>query len=628
MARVAAHPGGVFASVSVGYAHVCGLRPDGEVECWGEDWFGQARALAGRFLAVDAGVSHSCGLRPDGTVECWGEDSMDSGSFGFSEDRYGVGEEGYLDAFSVPSGVGSVPAKDRVPFQERFHFMTIEGAVVDEAMLGVIAERASGWVPPRGPFKAISAGAGFTCGLRLDGEVDCWGYVADEEPRVPLAVYAEVAGDQVRELYAAKQAEVQRHITERDASRQSLEGAQDPDDRVGGDAYGSDWDLIGRALRFELAVFETVLEYVEMVDPPAGPFVAIDAGYRHACGLHRDGEVECWGAEDSALAQAVQGSFATEAVAVDVPPAPIDGDALAAPADGADGVRGGGVVSGVGGVEAPGEAGAAARGALLVHLRAERPSPAPPAAGEVVPWPLVAWPPPAPASLCASALVPGGPLESLVDPRIVDRWIGLPEARFVPGVAVELEAAFLRPNSTVRLSVVGGPVPRAGEPVGDLNARVPVELPAAPADPQGELTLAWTVPEAPASRVGPMWYLVRGPGVSQLTHHALDVRLTYPIIAYPDVAPCAVDDEATTTAGTAVRVEVVANDIAPSGGRLDPASVTIVRPRGGEFVAHPDGSVTFTPEADFTGTARARYAVYDTWNIGAVADLVITVNER
>ena len=625
MARVAAHPGGVFASVSVGYAHVCGLRPDGEVECWGEDWFGQSRAPAGRFLAVDAGVSHSSGLRPDGTVECWGEDSMDSGSFGFSKDRYGVGEEGYLDARSVPSGVGSAPAKDRVPFQERFHFMTIEGAVVDEATLGEIAERASRWVPPRGPFKAISADAGFTCGLRLDGEVDCWGYVADEEPRVPLAVYAEVAGDQVRELYAAKQAEVQRHVTERDASRQSLEGAQDPDDQAGGDAYGSDWDLIGRALRIELGVFETVLEYVEMVDPPAGPFVAIDAGYRHACGLRRDGEVECWGAEDSELAQAARGRFASEAVVVDVPPASIRGDVAAAAADEATGVHGGRVVSSV---EAPGEAGDAARVALWLHLRTERPGTAPPAVGEIVPWPLVEWPPQTPGSLCASALVGGGPLAALVDPRIADGWVRPPEVPYVPGVAVELQTQFLRPNSTVRLSVIGGPVPRAGEPLGDLGALVAVELPAATADPQGELSLAWTVPEAPAGRIGPMWYLVRGPGVAQLTHHALDVRLTYPIIAYPDVAPCAVDDEATTTAGTAVRVDVVANDIAPTGGTLDPASVTIVRPRGGEFVADADGSVTFTPEAGFTGTARARYAVYDSWNIGAIADLVITVNER
>ena len=287
--------------------------------------------------------------------------------------------------------------------------------------------------------------------------------------------------------------------------------------------------------------------------------------------------LECWGAElfDSDEPRTLD-QFATEAVPVDVSSASNSGDAVAAAGE-VTGDHGGGVV---GGVEAPGEAGAAARGALGLHVRASSAGPTPPAAGEVVPWPLVTWPPEAPASLCESALVPGGPLESLVDPRIVDGWIGLPAARFVPGVAVELETAFLRPNSTVRLSVVGGPVPRAGEPVGDFGALVPVEFPPATADPQGELSLAWTVPEAPAGRVGPMWYLVRGPGVAQLTHHTLDVRLTHPIIAYPDVAPCAVDDEATTTAATSVRVDVVANDIAPTGGTLDPASGDHRPPQG------------------------------------------------
>ncbi len=244
LAWSAAHPGGVFASVSVGYAHVCGLRPDGSVECWGEDWFGQARAPAGRFLAVDAGVSHSCGLRPDGEVECWGQDSIDSGKFGFSEDRY---EESYLDVFAAPG-------EDRSS-RAQFRSLTIDGPVVGVETLGVLVERASGWEPPAGPFKAVSAGAGFTCGLRLDGEIACWGYVADEEPRVPVAVYAEVAGDGVRELHA----EVQRHLAERDASPQSPEGARTPDGTSGAQPDESDRDLPWLDAFFARSVYEVLL---------------------------------------------------------------------------------------------------------------------------------------------------------------------------------------------------------------------------------------------------------------------------------------------------------------------------------------------------------------------------------
>ena len=35
-------PLGIFKAVTVGGDHCCGLRPDGSIECWGDDTFGQA----------------------------------------------------------------------------------------------------------------------------------------------------------------------------------------------------------------------------------------------------------------------------------------------------------------------------------------------------------------------------------------------------------------------------------------------------------------------------------------------------------------------------------------------------------------------------------------------------------
>lgn len=71
--------------MSAGHEHACGLRENGEVECWGTNHAfafrdgisviidtGQANPPAGRFTAVDAGHSHTCGLREDGAIECWG----------------------------------------------------------------------------------------------------------------------------------------------------------------------------------------------------------------------------------------------------------------------------------------------------------------------------------------------------------------------------------------------------------------------------------------------------------------------------------------------------------------------------------------------------------------------------
>ncbi|PYP95483.1 MAG: hypothetical protein DMD34_06665, partial [Gemmatimonadetes bacterium] len=47
--------------------HTCGLKTDGTVACWGDDYYGQATPPAGTFAQVSAGGSHTCGLKTDGT---------------------------------------------------------------------------------------------------------------------------------------------------------------------------------------------------------------------------------------------------------------------------------------------------------------------------------------------------------------------------------------------------------------------------------------------------------------------------------------------------------------------------------------------------------------------------------
>ena len=595
LAWSAEHPGGVFASVSVGFGHVCGLRADGSVECWGEDWFGQSsQTPPGAFVAVDAGVSHSCGLRPDGSAECWGEDSMDSGRLGTMEYRYEGGEEAFLDLDGPRVQEGSPRELD---------FMTIEGGVFDAALIGEMGRRAGGWEPPRGPFKAVSAGVGFTCGLRLDGEVDCWGYVADEEPRIPLAVYAEVVGERVRELYAAARAELDGAEPEGALSQEA--GAEHGGGTTG---EGPDAEVVAAAALaagVDSASFALILGYVDLVNPPPGPFVAIDAGSWRACGLRSDGEVVCWGFDYEgffdylglSLSPPV-GPFATEALPLRIANGSID-DGPVGEAD-----VGAGVVSGdVGGVAGSGDVGGVWEGAIFA-IPSENVGPS-----------------------CGGTLVPGGQLESLVHPDSRGRRFRY-EGPWAPGGVVELVMLFLRPNSMAALSVVGGRVPRGGEPVGD-GELTPRELPAAQADPEGFLSTTWTVPEAPAGHDGPMWYQVTATGELMLTHQKLEAIVVPPILAYPEVAPCALSDEATTTVDRPVRVDVLANDIAPTGGTLDPATVTVTRARDGDFVVDPaDGSLTFTPESGFVGTARGSYIVYDSWNVGAPGRVDVTVTRE
>ena len=64
-----------YTQLVTGELHVCALRTDSTVVCWGNDEYGQvSNAPSDRFRLIAAGPHHNCGIRQDGTVACWGRD--------------------------------------------------------------------------------------------------------------------------------------------------------------------------------------------------------------------------------------------------------------------------------------------------------------------------------------------------------------------------------------------------------------------------------------------------------------------------------------------------------------------------------------------------------------------------
>jgi CshA-type fibril repeat protein len=100
--------------------------------------------------------------------------------------------------------------------------------------------------------------------------------------------------------------------------------------------------------------------------------------------------------------------------------------------------------------------------------------------------------------------------------------------------------------------------------------------------------------------------------------------------------PTAVDDRRSTAPGTPVTVIVTGNDSSGSTA-LDPRSVQLVDPATGELVSSvtvpgtgafrvgADGTITFTPEAKFAGTATVTYSVADEDGSRSTAELAVTV---
>ncbi len=188
------------------------------------------------------------------------------------------------------------------------------------------------------------------------------------------------------------------------------------------------------------------------------------------------------------------------------------------------------------------------------------------------------------------------------------------------GEQVGLEAGGFAPGAAVSFSL------RAASLDGtELSG---LSVPAAVADSEGLLEVLWTVPSAPPADqdAAPRAYVVdaSGSGAGGGTHTAY---MAEPLVAYPQTAPCAVADAAATPLGRSVQIPLLANDVAPSGGSLDASSLWVQPVRGGDFaVDHATGSVTFTPDAGFSGAVAARYWVYDSWGIGVRGDVTVTVS--
>jgi alpha-tubulin suppressor-like RCC1 family protein len=139
-------PGGFsFTVISVGGQHACGLRADGELNCWGDNRSGQLGdftlvsrdtpapvASTQRFTALAAGTTHTCAIAQDGQAYCWGSALDGRLGYGGTPPTYGH----YIAA----------PARVR-----------------------------GGDLPAAVQWRAIGAGDRHSCGVTAEGRVYCWG---------------------------------------------------------------------------------------------------------------------------------------------------------------------------------------------------------------------------------------------------------------------------------------------------------------------------------------------------------------------------------------------------------------------------------------------------------------------
>ena len=249
-------PGGAFTALTASSHFVCGLRPGGEIDCWGVDSYGETLPPGGRFIQVKAGASFTCGLRPWGELECWG--------LGGSQSRI-VPPKGRLRNIHAGWGGLEVSLGSGGGYQTRSdwgyscglrHNGEAEcwGDDPDELISSDIFIT---HFPPEGGFTQIGVGKHEACGLRPTGIVECWGpaWVNTEDDPTPSYDVRDAGG----EGYAALSVGGEFSCALR------RDGAVD--------CWSAD-----RSTTYQLE----------------GPYTAVSAGYGHQCGVLAAGDIHCW----------------------------------------------------------------------------------------------------------------------------------------------------------------------------------------------------------------------------------------------------------------------------------------------------------------------------------------------
>ncbi|MBI4419412.1 MAG: hypothetical protein HY560_01190 [Gemmatimonadetes bacterium] len=190
----------LFATISTGRLHTCGVTTAGAAYCWGSNAHGQFGngtttgpqdcqgyacsstpvAVSGglRFLAVSAGSEHTCGVTPAGAASCWGFNYLgELGNGTTTNSTTPVRVSNGLTFTTVDAGTsasgggdhtcGVTPAKVVYCWGDNGYGELGSGTPTKSTTPVVV----SGGLT----FTAVSAGGYHTCGITSTGAAYCWG---------------------------------------------------------------------------------------------------------------------------------------------------------------------------------------------------------------------------------------------------------------------------------------------------------------------------------------------------------------------------------------------------------------------------------------------------------------------
>ena len=253
--------------IAASFRRTCAVEPDGGVICWGEEGTRErlSAAVLEDVLTVSIGdsprgVFHTCALHRDATVSCWGPGTHGELGMGDTADRFlPVKVPGIRDAVAIAAGAEHTCAV-HVDGSVSCWGDGSRGQLGDGGGVSSLSPRV---VPGLSEVVTIAAGPHRNCAVHRDGGVACWGWGATTRadhlsPRT-INGLGEVVSVAVGWLHTCAV-------------------------RVDGQVYC--WPFADDVRPARVSGI--------------GDAVAVSVGDRSFCALHRDGGVSCWGENNSA----------------------------------------------------------------------------------------------------------------------------------------------------------------------------------------------------------------------------------------------------------------------------------------------------------------------------------------
>lgn len=304
-----------YRSVRVGHHFACADSDEGELYCWGWNYYGQfgngtrrrftavhgpvrASAVPQELMGFDTGHLHVCGLRPGGSAVCWGDGNGQLGDGSYTEYRAEAVQVSWDVPFrQVAAGQYFTCGLDLL--DRRVCWGTNSSGQFGNGHSGQL--HAAPTAIPGGPvFQELALGGSHACGLTSDGRAYCWG------DNYAGQVGADLTTGLVTSPTAVAGTTMFRKLTAGAGHTCGLDSA--------GKAYcwgGNRLGQLGDGTQAVRALPEPVSTEQEFVD--------ISAGQDHTCALTADGTAHCWG---SGLSGQLGTEAALEACSIPLDPVP------------------------------------------------------------------------------------------------------------------------------------------------------------------------------------------------------------------------------------------------------------------------------------------------------------------